>query len=173
MKRDRLFRSANKLNAKSFMILPVLLYAEMLFAQDPANFSGEWALDKLKSNAGEGIFFAKDNEEILDIDQDSVFITICNTIRQKEKDDITVVDRYNLDGKESTLLNDSRPIITVTRWSENNKLLTIITSMTSDDSEYVREDTYSLSDNRKTLTIHSFYRDPHGNKNIIKVYRKR
>lgn len=173
MKRDRLFRSVNRLFVKSFMILPVLLCTKILFAQDPANFSGEWALDKLKSNVGEGVLFVKDNEEILDIDQDSVFITICNTIRQKETDDITVVDRYNLDGKESTMLNDSRPIKTVTIWSENYKVLTIRTSMTSDHSEYVREDTYSLSDNRKTLTVHSFYRDPHGYKNIIKVYRKK
>lgn len=170
---SRLFTSGKDLIFKSSVILSILLFASALRAQTATDFSGKWAFDKSKSNAGEGAYFPKENEVTLDITQDANNITINKTIKQKGVVVITVSNKYTLDGKESVTGDSSQPIKTVAKWSSDKKNLTITTSMTIDSVEYRTDDTYSLSNGDKILTIQSIYKDPKAGREQILVYLKK
>lgn len=168
----RLFSSENHLILKSPLILSMLLFASILNAQTPTDFSGKWALDKSKSNPGEGGSFLE-GEETLDIAQNANSITLNRTTKRTGSEDITGSDKYTLDGKESIKKDEVFTTKTMAKWSDNKRILTITTIMTADSVDYRTDDAYSLTDNGKTLVITCTSKNPTGERKTIAVYLKK
>jgi hypothetical protein len=154
------------------LILSMLLFASILNAQTPTNYSGKWTFDKSQSKPGEGGSFLM-SEGILDITQDANSVTLISTTKQKGSDDIIHTDKYTLDGKESIEKGDPFTTKKMAKWSDDKKILTITTIMTYNSVDYRTDDTYSLTDNGKTLTVTSASKNPTGERKIISVYLKK
>jgi len=176
MKTKKKFNSENNLISKFSMILPMFLFATVLIAQTPTNFSGKWAFNKTKSNLGEGASFL-DGDEILVINQDAALMITEHTLIRKGSDNFVSTDTCRLDGKETIEKSDMGTTKKTAKWSTDKKILTISTIMTFDPdvstAEYRVDESYKLSDDRKTLTIESFSKNPTGERKTILIYNKK
>ena len=168
----RHFYSANYWILQSFLLLAVLLSTPFLHAQTPTDFSGKWAFDKSQSDPGKGGSFLE-GDEILQITQTANSITLDRTTKRPGSEDITGSDQYTLDGKESVKKDDFSTTKTMAKWSDDKQVLTITTIMTVKSDDYRTDDSYSLTDQGKTLTIKSISKNPTGGRTTVVVYSKK
>ncbi len=177
MAHNRFFGLKNNLIYKSFLILSLILNSSSLSAQSPTNFSGKWAFDKSRSNPGQGGLFL-DGDRILEITQNSTSIIFAETLIREGDEDIKNVDTFNFDGKEKIVKGDFGTTKNTLKWSEDKKILTVTTIMTTVSKgiseDYLVADSYKLSNDGRTLTIESYSKNrATGERTITMVYNKK
>ena len=166
------FRTPNRWISRSALVLLLLSFAPSLNAQTSADFSGKWAFDQSKSDPGKGGSFLE-GDVTLQITQTANSITIDRTTKRPESEDITASDQYTLDGKESVKKDDMGTTKTRAQWSEDKQVLTITTIMTVGAADYRTDDSYSLTDQGKTLTVKSFSKNPTGERTTVSIHAKK
>jgi len=158
---------------KLFLFILFFFTLNPLFSQNRTNFTGKWAFDLSKSDLGEGAKYWS-GEEILDIIQDAVSIKIIRTSIIPGTEKISNTDVYKFDDKELIL----KEAFGITKknigWSEDGKILIINTLTSTSNREYLTIDSYSLSQDRKTLTIKNFSKNSATGESTLKmVYNKK
>ena len=147
----KISRSFKPLKLALFILLFVS-FKPLLFSQNVTNFTGKWAFDLSKSDLGEGAKYWS-GEEILDIIQDASSIKITKTSIIPGSENISKTDVYRFDGKELILKEDFGTTKKNISWAKDGKTLIINTLTSTSKREYLIIDSYSLSQDKKTLTI--------------------
>jgi Tol biopolymer transport system component len=128
----------------SLAVVITLVSPAMMRAQGSrANFSGTWALNSMESSPSVG----SANGDFL-IKQEGNFLTTTST----EKDGMTVVYKYTLDGKESINKSHDGDSRSTAKFSADGKTLTILSKTVVDGKEKTDQDVWSLRD-PKTLSV--------------------
>lgn len=159
----------NQLNRKLIASVVLLFASVGLMAQ--ANFSGTWALNESKSNFGNSQFRMAANT--LTITQDATQITSERTM-QGPDGEMKMSEKYKLDGSVSEnkgfMDNVSKSTLT---WSADKTSVTITTAMSFGDQEFKTNQTWTLGDGGKLLTISSTMPSQDGEMKTTAVYDKK
>ena len=169
MTHNRSFRPADNLIVRFLLILLFMLSVSGLHAQSPTDFSGQWTFDISKSKPGEGGTFGS-SDITHNISQDLSSITIEEIIG---KEGVPIVDKFDLDGKETIEKKDYGTTKKSAVWSQDKKTLTLTTIMTIDGKDYRSDDLYKLSDNGLVLTVQSVSKIPTGESTTVWVYNRK
>jgi len=163
---------------RACIILLLLLYSTTMLSQSQVNFSGKWTYDKTKSTTGtnNSEYPGTITREITQTDSKLTYrdIYINSGSNPFTSSDIVL----NLDGKEE--IDKSDPDVTLAKslkWLQGNKsfTLTFKTKYKMDGvfKEILINDTYTLSDDGKTLTIIGFRKAELGETKTTEVYNKK
>lgn len=161
-----------KLVKLTLFILLFISFKPLLFSQNMTNFTGKWAFDLSKSALGEGAKYWS-GEEILDIMQDASSIKIIKTSIITGSENISNTDVYKFDGKELILKEDFGTTKKNIRWTEDGKTLIINTLTSTSNREYLIIDSYSLSQDSKTLTITNYSKNSATGESTLKMVYNR
>jgi hypothetical protein len=130
-------------------VLFLLLFFPVSYAQSPANFSGVWLQDTVKSDD-----FYKSFEVKYTISQDLRTFNVKQvfTLRGSKE---TVTDEYifTLDGKVTSMKKESGTEKELASWSADKKILTTRSTITYGNEDVGFTETYSLSENGLILTV--------------------
>ena len=165
-----------KFSVPLLFLLFTVLSQTVITAQ--TNFSGNWEFDKTQSS-GDLTELTYDGTVIMHVSQKLSVLNVGETWKNKDNPDFnTADDTYNLDGKEQTTKSDFGTQKKTARWSADKKILTIsitdIQELNGKMQEFLVEDTYKLSDDKKTLTVERYSKNPvTGETRAKKVYRKK
>lgn len=178
MKPSQVFSSNKSAIIRASFISMFLLYSMTLMSQSQINFSGKWTYDKTKSTSG------TNNSDYpgtisREITQTVSILTYRDIYTASGSNPFTSSDIVlNLDGKEE--IDKSDPDVTITKslkWLQGNKSFTITFktkySIDGVSKEILIDDTYTLSDDGKTLTIAEFHKAELGETKTIDVYHKK
>lgn len=160
------------------LILMLLFSGLTLRAQTPTNFAGKWEFDKSESSPGllESTY---EGTVIRQISQNSSTITFAEIWKKPgEKDFRTANEVYKLDGKEKVEKHNVGTSRQSAKWSQDKRILTIrnldTQSLKGVLQDFLTEDSYTLSDNGRTLTIERYSKNPvTGETRTKKVYKKK
>ena len=156
----------------ALFILLFVSFKPMLFSQNVTDFTGKWAFDLSKSDLGEGSKYWS-GEEILDIIQDAYSINIIKTSIIPGSENISKTDVYKFDGKELILKEDFGTTKENISWAKDGKALIINTLTTTSTREYLIIDSYSLSQDSKTLTITTYSKNSATGESTLKMVYNR
>jgi hypothetical protein len=147
-------------------------------SQSQINLSGKWTYDKTKSTKG------TNNSEYpgtitREITQTVSKLSYRDIYTKKGSNPFTSSEiELNLDGKEE--IDKSDPDVTITKtlkWLQVDKSFTISFktkySIDGEPKEILINDTYTLSDDGKTLTINEFHKAELGETKTTGVYHKK
>ena len=158
----------NNLIFKSFLILSLIFYASALYAQTPADFSGVWTQDNVKSDD-----FYKEFNVKCTITQTPQSIAIKQTFFDKSGKEITSHDNsFTLDGKETSLEEEGGINKESAKWSSDKKILTTTSTRTVGRDVYGSSTTYTLSDNGLVLTLQTTDINPFG-PSVKQIFNKK
>jgi hypothetical protein len=156
------------------LIVPAFLLA-FKTAADRSNFSGTWKLNSSKSEMGN---FGRFAAHTVKADQKDDAITIAKTSPSfNGGDDVTVTETLSYDGKETetTVFGNSKRKSTA-RWSDDGKTFTISYTLMLDFNGQTNEikgtETWTLSDDGKTLTVQNHSTSSQGERSTKAVYEK-
>lgn len=176
-KRDSNYTIVAAIFSAALLLMPYGLHGQ----GSKANFTGSWAYNAEKSDAGQGQqpgapgrggfgggdFTAK---------QEGNLLTVERVRNAPDGTSSTITSKYTLDGKESvntSRMGDSKSVAT---WSADGKQLTIKTARTINMGGETRTvnstEVWSLSD-PKTLSIESTMSSPQGERKTKSVYNKK
>jgi hypothetical protein len=178
MKPSQVFSSNKLAITRASFISMFLLYSMTLMSQSQINFSGKWTYDKTKSTAGtnNSNYPGTISREITQTVSTLTYRDIYTTSGSNPFTSSDIV--LNLDEKEE--IDKSDPDVTLTKslkWLQGNKSFTITFktkySIDGVSKEVLINDTYTLSDDGKTLTIAEFHKAELGETKTIDVYHKK
>ena len=153
----------------SFLLLP----AHALAAKK-ADFSGEWAINRGKSDLGEGRSFYAVK---MMVKQEKNEITIERTRTGRDGQERTDSEVLTLDGKENINKRENRSSTSTATWSDDGKTLTIKTdtefSRQGETYKMKRTETWTLGEDGKTLEIRSESSSSRGERSVSLVYDKK
>lgn len=157
----------------SLLIAPALLLA-FTSKMDRTNLSGEWKLNEGKSDLGPMQQFAT---RVIKINQTNDSITIAQTSPSFNGGDRTLSETWTYDGKETaTTLFGSSTKKSTAKWSDDGKSLAFNYVLNLDFGGQAIEikgtETWSLSDDGKTLTIQNNSTSSQGDMSTKAVYDK-
>lgn len=133
----------------TLFLLSMLFCPSVTDAQSPANFSGVWLQDTVKSDD-----FYKSFEVKYTITQTPQAFNVKQTFAIKGENEIIANDySYTLDGKETTMKKESGTEKEVAFWSADKKILTTRSTIKYGNEDVGFTETYSLSDNGLILTV--------------------
>jgi hypothetical protein len=178
MKPNQVSSSGSMAIIRASLISLFLIYSTTLMSQTQINFTGTWTYDKTKSTADT---YISDYPGTItrEITQTASTLTYHDIYAQNEnntykKSDIVL----NLDGTEE--IDKSDPDFTLSKslkWLQGNKSFIITSKSKYTDDGVSREilitETYSLSDDGKTLTIAEFHKAELGEKKSTNIYNKK
>jgi hypothetical protein len=168
MKKHEFSLWGKKLIFKSLLVLFMIFYASVLYAQAQTNFSGTWSQDTTKSDD----FYKKFNV-IFTITQTPQAITIKQTFLDSGGKEITSRDAsFKLDGKEISKEEEGGINKESATWSPDKKILTTKSTRTVGNDVYGSSSTYSLSDNGLILTVQTTDINPFG-PSVKQVFNKK
>lgn len=154
------------------LMLTIMAPAISVAQTDKVNFTGNWSLNAEKSVIGDnqrmggGDFIAKQDGNIFSVERS-------RTGRNGETMKTTM--NYTLDGKESINSSQRGDSKSVAKWSADGKTLTISTArsfeMNGETINMTTVEIWSLTD-PKTITIHSSFSTPNGEREMTLVYDK-
>ena len=178
MKPNQVFSSDHLAIIRASLILLFLLFSTNLMTKAQINFSGKWTYDKTKSTTG------TNNSDYpgtisREITQTVSALTYRDIYTASGSNPFTSTDIIlKLDGKEE--IDKSDPEVTLTKslkWLQGNKSFTITFktkySIDGVSKEILINDTYTLSDDGKTLTITEFHKAESGETKTTDVYHKK
>ena len=157
-----------------YLVVSIFILTSNVNAQTPANFSGNWELDKTKSKLTEPEASYPGNR-ILHISQTSSMLIMSSTYTQPGNADFnTSNDTLNLEGKvKFEKIYDQTLTITIT-WSKDKKILTYKNSSKSNSSgSAIVMLSYKLSDDKQTLTVEMYGKNKVREVKSTEVYRKK
>ncbi len=137
--------------------------ASVSFAQKVVNFSGKWEYDKAKSSQGTQKS-GYEGKLVRQISQTDSAISYCDIyVRTGDSEWKTVDESFSLDGREQVLKDEISTRRKLAKWSEDGKSLTLTYAETYVEDGVSREllfvETYGLSDDVKTLTIETHFKN--------------
>ena len=130
-------------------VFSFILCSSVSVAKSPANFSGAWIQDTIKSDD-----FYKSFEVKYTITQMLQSFKVKQTFVMKGSNE--AIDRnysYSLDGKITTTEKESGTEKNSALWSADKKILTTRSTITYGNDDVGFTETYSLSDNGLVLTV--------------------
>ena len=142
---------------------------------DKANFSGEWNLNKDKSDLGQ---FADYATRIIKADQKADMISISRTANSFTGGEATTMESLPFDGKEteSTIFGNSKKK-TAAKWSDDGQTFTMTYTMLLDFNGQTNEikgvETWTLADGGKTLISQNNSTSSFGDLATKSVYEKK
>jgi hypothetical protein len=160
----------------SFIILAAILIMPLrLNAQGgKTNFSGTWAYNESKSQAGQGNFRGGAGQMIIKQEGNNLSIDRVRTNQSGES--VTTTEKYTLDGKESVNTSRMGPSKSIVKWSADGKTLDFATTRTFERDGNKREmkssESWTLTD-AKTLSIVSSFTTQDGERKSTRVYDKK
>jgi hypothetical protein len=164
----------------SIFSLPVL-FSTIIFLfsftsfPEKANFSGEWNLNKDKSDLGQ---FADYATRIIKADQTADMISISRTSTSFTGDEVTTMESLTFDGKEteSTIFGNSKKKDSA-KWSDDGQTFTMTYTMILDFNGQTNEikgvETWTLGDGGKTLISQNNSSSSFGDLATKAVYEKK
>lgn len=162
-----------KLSGMFFILFILgLVYA----AEKGVDFSGVWAFNESKSNLGDDNRRRGDSK--LTVKQEDNLLTVDRVRQNRQGEEVTTNEKFTLDGKESKNMGPrDREIITIVNWTADKKGLIFKSTRSferqGETFEIKSEQTWSLSDDGKTLTIESTSTSPRGERKATYVYDKK
>lgn len=157
----------------TLLVAPAFLLAFSV-KSDHANFSGEWKLNESKSELGQ---FGRFAIRVIKTEQKDDAITISRTFTNFNGEDMTTSETLTYDGKESetTIFETSKKKATA-KWSDDGKTLTIDYTLLLDFNGQTNEikgtETWTLSEDGKSLTVQNNSSSPQGDFSTKAVYDK-
>jgi hypothetical protein len=141
----------------------LVLTASGATAADHPDFSGTWTLNPAKSNFGFAPIPKKLEYRIVHKDPDLKFTIVMSTLSGEAPHEIVC----STDGKQSIAHNAAGEMRTMARWEGD---VLIITSRQDAGGNEVRtEERWSLSPDRKQLTVENSFSSPGGQENVTLV----
>lgn len=156
-----------------FLLAPAILLAFTTKA-DKANFSGEWKLNEGKSDLGQ---FGQFATRTIKTDQKAESILISRTAPGFDGGDATTSETLPFDGTqvESTVFGTSKRKASA-KWSDDGQTLSIPYILSLDFNGEATEikgtETWTLTDNGKTLVVNSTSSSSFGDATTKAVYEK-
>ena len=148
-------------------------YHATSYADDKADFSGEWTLNEDKSEIGESRYGPSKTLKITQVENSLV---IASTRVGRDGETRKIRDEYTLDGEEKLTENERGTTKTKASWSADGNTLSLYSyrKMTRDDQtfEITTDETWELSSDGRTLTINSSRSTPRGEMSSVLVYNK-
>jgi hypothetical protein len=181
---------------KKLSFLPAFIFVLSLsvFAQNKANFSGTWELDKATGKLDERQAKSIESQTLTVTQTDKEFTVEVKTKRMPSaemtggrgegrgrggmsggRDGTTT---YSLDGKETTIQQESpmgqMPVILKAKFDKDSLKLSRNSTFESPTGEVTigNKETYTLSADGKTLTVKRESETPRGNTSSESVYKK-
>jgi len=149
MKRNESPRLQIKSILESIFVFSLLLYSSVSYAQSPANFSGVWIQDTMKSDD-----FYKKFDVKYTITQTLQTFTIVQTFAIRgSKENVIRSYSYTLDGKVTNYKKEYGIEKNLAQWSADKKTLNTRSTVTYGSQDVGYTEIYSLSDNGLVLTI--------------------
>jgi hypothetical protein len=132
----------------SLFVIIILLFSSFSNAQTPANFSGVWIQDSIKSDD-----FYKSFDVKYIITQNLQTFTVKQIFTIKgSTENVTNDYSFTLDGKATTMKKETGLEKNLANWSANKKSLTTRSTITYGKEDVGFTETYSISDNGLVLT---------------------
>jgi len=151
------------------LLLTILISASAIYAQSPADFSGIWTQDNVKSDD-----FYKEFNITCTIKQTMNEITFDETFFSKSGEKITSkTESYTLDGKETSKEEQGGIDKKSAKWSADKKTLTITNTRTVGSEVYGSHRTYSISGNGRLLTIITTDANPLTGLKVTQIFNKK
>ncbi len=149
------------------MVVPVLADAQ----SGKVSFTGTWAFNEGKSNLGDtgGRRFGTGD---MVVKHESNLLTVERTRTNRDGEEVKMTSKYTLDGKESTNTFGQGESKSTAKWSDDGKLLTIVTKMSFNGNEMTSSEIWGLSD-AKTLSVNATRQGQNGEVKTTRVYDKK
>ena len=147
-------------------ILLLSIAATMLFAADKPNYSGHWVVDLAKSDFG---MMPPPEKMERDIDHKDPQMQI-KSVQKSERGEFTSESKYTTDGKEATIQMRNRDAKVVAKWVDNK--LEVNVKSEFNGTSIGQKETWTLSDDGKTLTTQSEIQAPQGEFKTKLVFTK-
>jgi len=158
---------SNYLIFRLSLLLLLFLATSALKAQSPADFSGVWNQDNVKSDD-----FYKEFNVKCTIIQNTQTFTVRTTFFEKSGKELTSVESvFNLDGKEVSKEEQGGINKESAVWSADRKTLTTRSTRTVGSDVYGSTAAYTLSDDGNVLTVQTADISPIGTK-VKQVFNK-
>ena len=138
----------------------------MLLAADKPDFSGHWVIDLAKSDFG---MMPPPSKMERDIDHKDPSMSI-KSIQVGERGEMKNESSYTTDGKEATIKMRNREAKVKAKWDGNK--LKVNSKSEFNGNEFTQEETWTLSDDGKTLTIDNAIKAPQGEFTTKSVFTK-
>jgi hypothetical protein len=161
-------KRTHSLILNSLIIILLFSYSSALYSQSPANFSGIWTQDNVKSDD-----FYKSFDVKCMITQTLQSITIKQTFFDKSGAEIaTRESAFTLDGKETSKEEQGGINKESAKWSADKKVLTTMSTRTVGTDVYGSSASYSLSENGLVLTVQTKDVNPLG-QTVKQIFNKK
>jgi hypothetical protein len=160
----------------AFLLTGVFLLFTSVISAQKVNFTGTWKFNETKS-VFEGERGPRGASVKLAINQEGNNMSIERTNQRQGGEEMTSTDKYTLDGKEceNPAFRDNVRKSTVT-WSDDKKSLTITSKMVFEregqQMEIVTTEVFTLSSDKKSLTIDYTSKSARGERKNTFVYDK-
>ncbi len=149
---------------RRFLLLAVP--ATLLLAADKPDYSGHWVVDLSKSDFG---MMPPPEKMERDIEHKDPEIKI-KTLQKGQRGEMTSESKYTTDGKEATIQVRGREAKVKANW--NGSKLVVMTKTDFQGQEISQKETWSLSEDGKTLTINNEINSPMGEMVAKSVFTK-
>jgi len=162
------------MKAKTIFTASLFLFVAMALSGDKPDFTGTWSLDQEKSQLGEfgGRFLASK----MTVKQVGDSLTIERVYKREGQEDMLLVEKLSLDGKESTSQFRNSPRVSTANWADEGKTLKIDSKTTFEREgntfEMQASELWALSEEGKVLTINSTRTSPRGETKTVLVFAK-
>lgn len=152
----------------SLFSLSLLLSSSVSYAQSPANFTGEWIQDPVKSDD-----FYKAFDVRYSITQTPLKFSVKQILTLKNSEEsITNEYIYTLDGKVTIMEKETGKEKELAQWSADKKTLTTRSTITYGNEDVGFTETYSLSGDGLVLTVQKSNIIP-GAQTVKQVFNKK
>lgn len=154
---------------RSFLFLAIIISTSGIYAQLPADFSGTWTQDNVKSDP-----FYKDFNITCAIKQTPQEISFDETFFSLAGEKITSKsESYTLDGKDYSVEEQGGINKKSAKWSADKKTLTVTNTRTVGTEVYGSYRAYSLSGNGRLLTIITTDVNPASGLKVTQIFNKK
>lgn len=178
MKNKKHFSFKTSLKFMVTMLVMILFLANTsTFAQaGKANFSGTWAFNEAKSTPSEGGF--RMGASLMVITQDGNNLSVENTRKNQDGEDVKSTYKYTLDGKESVNTvfgNNTRK--SVATWSADGMSLNFAHTMNFErdgqTQEFKSTETWKINQTDKTLSVETAMNFQGEERKVTNIYDKK
>lgn len=180
-RKSPIFRHPKTKTMNSYMTKKTMLYLlvsvfllSFTVTPDKSNFSGSWKLNEGKSELGNGGRFTPRK---IKVEQKDDAITIAKTSLTGGGEEITSTETLTFDGKtvESTVFGNSKKKSSI-KWSEDGKTSTVTYTIAFERNGQTFDvngtETWTLTDEGKSLSVTTVSTSPQGERTTKAVYDK-
>lgn len=158
----------------ALLVIPAILLS-FTFAPVRSNFSGQWKLNESKSNFGD--FGARLAAKAIKVEQKDDAVTISKTSTNRQGEEVTRTETLTFDGKEveSTGGFGNSKRKSTAKWSDDKTLVinyTLTFERDGQTNEIKGTETWTVSDDGKTLSLKTDSSSPQGEFSTTAVYDK-